>query len=351
MPRRSERVLDETAIKGTCSSFLHPPIPMSSPVAGGFSRSAELATPGPPRTCVPVAGPCSSNWPPWSTQSLRRACPRQQTLSAAGAQAARFENRCPASKILRRAAGAALRVLGLAAGELVSTLGDRFWTGRKASGAARSSSPPSLSYTRAPPEDPHAPAAPSRASTKRITVLFADHEGLDGSRRAGRSRESPETIDRFFAILFRASMDSGDDQPIGQRHSRRVRTPIAHRDHARRACYAALDLQRRAAALRGGAPAASAASAVSVADGPQLGRGGGRQDSATTCGWTTRRRATQSVSPRGWSRWRIPGRCSSQGIRRSWFRATSSSETWDARGSRGVDEPVGLYDLEGVGSH
>ena len=77
--------------------------------------------------------------------------------------------------------------------------------------------------------------------------------------------------------------------------------PIAHEDHAARACYAALYLCDALEELRPRG-AARARPQLLGPHGPQLGRGGGRRRSATTCTWTTRRSATPSASRRGWRR-------------------------------------------------
>jgi hypothetical protein len=55
--------------------------------------------------------------------------------------------------------------------------------------------------------------------------------------------------------------------------------PLAHEDHAVRACYAALRMQESV------------------------------ERSAAICAWTTRRWARRLISQPGWNSWRCPGPC------------------------------------------
>ena len=84
--------------------------------------------------------------------------------------------------------------------------------------------------------------------------------------------------------------------------------PIAHEDHAQRACYAALSLQERAAALRARGEA-QPRPRLRHAHGPASRATSWWGRSATTCAWTTPRRATPSASRSAWSRSRSRTRC------------------------------------------
>ena len=82
--------------------------------------------------------------------------------------------------------------------------------------------------------------------------------------------------------------------------------PIAHEDHAVRACYAALAMQD---AVRRYAEEVRRAHGVDVEI--RVGLNSGEvvvRRSATTCTWTTRRWARPSTWPRGWSSSRGPAR-------------------------------------------
>ena len=104
--------------------------------------------------------------------------------------------------------------------------------------------------------------------------------GLDGprrdDRRRGRGRRSWSASSRCCARASTASRARSTSSPATGSwpcSGRRSR----HEDHAQRACYAALHLQRELAALRRGAEAQRGAQLLR-SDGPQLGRGGGRGD-------------------------------------------------------------------------
>jgi hypothetical protein len=102
--------------------------------------------------------------------------------------------------------------------------------------------------------------------------------------------------------------------------------PIAHEDHAQRACYAALHLRE---SLRRYADELRIAKGISFAVRMGLNSGEvvvGRQ--AMTCGWTTRPLVTRRTWRRGWNRSRRPTRPISPSILRSLCLVTFSSATW-----------------------
>jgi class 3 adenylate cyclase len=143
---------------------------------------------------------------------------------------------------------------------------------------------------------------------KQVTVLFAD---LKASMELSESLDPEEwhgIMDRFFAILsdgvhrFAGTVN----QYTGDGIMALFGAPIAHEDHAARACYAALalqeDLGRYANELR-----TQKGISFSVRMGLNSGEvaSGG---SVTTCGWATRRSVTPRASGRGWSRSRSRGK-------------------------------------------
>ena len=88
-------------------------------------------------------------------------------------------------------------------------------------------------------------------------------EGLDGAGRAARSRRSGTRImDRFFAILADGvhRFEGTVNQYTGDGIMALFGAPIAHEDHAQRACYAGAPPARRAAPLRRRAAPATQAS-------------------------------------------------------------------------------------------
>ena len=84
---------------------------------------------------------------------------------------------------------------------------------------------------------------------KQVTVMFAD---VQGSMELAE-RTDPETLrrvmDRFFAILSEGvhRFEGTVDKFTGDGIMALFGAPIAHEDHARRACYAALELRERLA--------------------------------------------------------------------------------------------------------
>ena len=98
--------------------------------------------------------------------------------------------------------------------------------------------------------------------------------------------------------------------------------PLAHENHAVRACYAALRMQEDVGAVRG-RDAARPRGAHPDPRRPQLRRGRGRGPSAATSGWSTRRSGRPPTWPRGWSRWPSRPPCSSRPTPCGWPRDTS----------------------------
>ena len=125
-------------------------------------------------------------------------------------------------------------------------------------------------------------------------------------------------MDRFFAILAEGvhRFEGTINQYTGDGIMALFGAPIAHEDHAQRACYAALHLRDELRALRGRAARRARASASRCAWASTRARSWSAR-SATTCAWTTRRRGTRSAWRRGWSSSPSRARSISPSTRRS----------------------------------
>ena len=132
---------------------------------------------------------------------------------------------------------------------------------------------------------------------KQVTVLFADVKGSMELAEQLDPEQWHTILDRFFAILTDGvhRFEGTVNQYTGDGIMALFGAPIAHEDHAQRACYAALHLRD---ALKGyadelrrthGREPRRRASVSTPARWSSAG-------SATTCAWTTRRR----VTPWGW---------------------------------------------------
>jgi class 3 adenylate cyclase/tetratricopeptide (TPR) repeat protein len=84
---------------------------------------------------------------------------------------------------------------------------------------------------------------------KQVTVLFADVMGSMELAERSDPEEWRQTMERFFAILCEGvhRFEGTVDKFTGDGVMALFGAPIAHEDHARRACYAALHLQRELA--------------------------------------------------------------------------------------------------------
>jgi hypothetical protein len=127
---------------------------------------------------------------------------------------------------------------------------------------------------------------------KQVTVLFADVKGsMDLSERLD-PEEWHKILDRFFQILTEGvhRFEGTVNQYTGDGIMALFGAPIAHEDHARRACLAVLDLRD---ALR------PYADELRRTHGVRWWSAG----SETTCGWITLPRGTPSVWRNGWNSW------------------------------------------------
>src|SRR5262249_13317882 len=81
---------------------------------------------------------------------------------------------------------------------------------------------------------------------KQVTVLFADVKGSMDLSEQVDPEEWHKIMDRFFAILSKGvhRFEGTINQYTGDGIMALFGAPIAHEDHAQRACYAALHLQQ-----------------------------------------------------------------------------------------------------------
>jgi hypothetical protein len=122
---------------------------------------------------------------------------------------------------------------------------------------------------------------------KQVTVLFADVKGSTELASELDPEEWHGIMDRFFQILAEGvhRLEGTVNEYRGDGIMALFGAPIAHEDHAQRACYAALHLRdalRRRAADREG-------DQLLGTDGAQLRRSRGGKDRGRSVGWTIRR--------------------------------------------------------------
>ena len=114
---------------------------------------------------------------------------------------------------------------------------------------------------------------------KQVSVLFVDVKGSMELAEHLDPEAWSQIMQRFF-LIFCDSIERFEgfvDKFIGDGAMALFGAPIAHEDHAQRACYAALHLRDAVRTLRERGPR-SARHAVRGPHRPQLGRGRGRQD-------------------------------------------------------------------------
>ena len=143
---------------------------------------------------------------------------------------------------------------------------------------------------------------------KQVTVLFAD---LKGSMELLADRDPEEArqlldpvLERMMAAVHR--YEGTVNQVMGDGIMALFGAPLAHEDHAVRACYAALAMQE---ALRRYSDGGAAHAWRGGADprGPQLAGRWWCGRLATTCTWTTRPLARRRTWPPAWNSWPRPG--------------------------------------------
>ena len=181
------------------------------------------------------------------------------------------------------------------------------WTGAAAPPAAPAPTP--LAYT--PPylvDKILTTRGAMAGERKQVTVLFAD---LKGSTELIRDLD-PEAAQRLLDPALQRMMDAVHrfegtvNQVLGDGIMALFGAPIAHEDHALRACYAALAMQ---AELRRYAEEVRRTQGLEVQ--MRVGLNSGTwwcAPSAMTCTWTTRRWARPHTWRRAWSSWQRQGR-------------------------------------------
>ena len=143
---------------------------------------------------------------------------------------------------------------------------------------------------------------------KQVTVLFAD---LKGSMELLADRDPEEArklldpvLERMMEAVHR--YEGTVNQVMGDGIMALFGAPLAHEDHAVRACYAALRMQETVKRYaRGRAPRRTACRSRSASGSTPARSWCAR--SAAICTWTTRRWARRRTWPPAWSSWRTPG--------------------------------------------
>ena len=138
---------------------------------------------------------------------------------------------------------------------------------------------------------------------KQVTVLFAD---LKGSMELLADRDPEEArklldpvLERMMEAVHR--YEGTVNQVMGDGIMALFGAPLAHEDHAVRACYAALRMQESVDAVRRGGVRARTGCRSRSASGSTPARWW-CAPSAAICTWTTRRSARRRTWPRAWSR-------------------------------------------------
>ena len=142
---------------------------------------------------------------------------------------------------------------------------------------------------------------------KLVTVLFAD---LKGSMELLADRDPEEArqlldpvLERMMAAVHR--YEGTVNQVMGDGIMALFGAPIAHEDHAIRACYAALAMQDAIRRYSEGSGAHMAARCRAASDSMPARWWCAR--SATTCTWTTPPSARQCTWRHAWNNWRRRG--------------------------------------------
>ena len=144
---------------------------------------------------------------------------------------------------------------------------------------------------------------------KQVTVLFAD---LKGSMELLADRDPEEARELLDPVLQRMMeavhfYEGTVNQVMGDGIMALFGAPIAHEDHAVRACFAALRMQE---AINRHAIETRRVHGVELLI--RVGLNSERWSSArsaTTFGWTTRRSGRPPTWPRGWSSWPLRAPC------------------------------------------
>ena len=142
---------------------------------------------------------------------------------------------------------------------------------------------------------------------KHVTVLFADVKGsMDLAEQVG-AEEWHAILDRFFTILTDGvhRFEGTVNQYTGDGIMALFGAPIAHEDHAQRACYAALHRATSSAASHRSCAASEDSTSPPASASTQARSSSAR--SATIYAWTTPRKGKRSVSRIAFRNWPIRG--------------------------------------------
>jgi hypothetical protein len=114
--------------------------------------------------------------------------------------------------------------------------------GQPAASSAAAPRPKPRSYTFETPRREDPPRSALEGERKQVTVLFADVKGSMDLSESIDPGDWHRIMDRFFAILSEGvhRFEGTINQYTGDGIMALFGAPIAHEDHARRACYAAL---------------------------------------------------------------------------------------------------------------
>ena len=136
---------------------------------------------------------------------------------------------------------------------------------------------------------------------KQVTVLFADVKGSLALIEHADPEDARRILDAALGVMMDGvhRYEGTVNRVMGDGIMALFGAPIAHEDHAVRACYAALAIQRamRGQARRCAAPTASRSARGSVC----IRARSWCARSATTSAWTTTRSARPSIWRAGWS--------------------------------------------------
>ena len=150
-------------------------------------------------------------------------------------------------------------------------------------------------------------------------MLFADMKGSMELLAERDPEEARNILDPMLQRMMEAvhRYEGTVNQVMGDGIMALFGAPLAHEDHAVRACYAALRMQEAIGGTREESRRSARACRPDPGR-PQLRRGGGRARSAATCAWTTARSARPRTSQRAWSSSPRRARSESRATRCGW---------------------------------
>ena len=186
---------------------------------------------------------------------------------------------------------------------------------------------------------------------KQVTVLFADLKGSMELLADRDPEEARKLLDPVLEHMMEAvhRYEGTVNQVMGDGIMALFGAPLAHEDHAVRACYAALRMQESVEAATPKRSSAVAWRADPDPRGAELGRGGRPRHRQSICTWTTRRSARRPTWPPAWSRWPTPGTIL---LTPATLQLAEGYVAGDAaragRRSRGWQTPIEIYELTGA---